>query len=98
MQLEKHDYILSLFDFYNGLLTEKQKKYFQDYYFDDLSISEIASIYDLSRNAIFDQLKKTEEKLLSFEKSLKLYEKTKKIAEILEDSEYLDKVLDIIKE
>lgn len=98
MQLEKHDYILSLFDFYNGLLTEKQKKYFQDYYFDDLSISEIASIYDLSRNAIFDQLKKTEEKLLGFEKSLKLYEKTKKIAEILEDSEYLDKVLDIIKE
>ena len=97
MQIEKHDYILELYDFYSELLTEKQRSYFEGYYFDDLSIGEIAENYGLSRNAIYDQLKKTCEKLLDFESKLKLNLTYKKIEDIL-DGELKTKILDIIKE
>ena len=45
-----------LYDLYQGLLTEKQKKYFEDYYFDNLSLGEMSDAYDVSRNAIFKQI------------------------------------------
>lgn len=97
MQIEKHDYILELYDFYSELLTNKQRAYFEEYYFDDLSIGEIAQNYELSRNAIYDQLKKTCEKLLDFEEKLRLNAKCKKIEELL-DEPLKSKILDIIKE
>ena len=50
-------YLNDLFDIYGELLTEKQRDYFRDYYFDNLSYGEIALKYDVSRNAIFKQLK-----------------------------------------
>ena len=50
-------YLNDLFDIYGELLTEKQRDYFRDYYFDNLSYGEIALKYNVSRNAIFKQLK-----------------------------------------
>ena len=47
-----------LFDFYGCLLTEKQQEYFTSYYFDDMSLAEIADEHNISRNAVHDQLKK----------------------------------------
>ena len=52
--LAKKEYYINLFDFYGDLLTEKQRQYFKDYYFDDASLAEIATVYGVSRNAIFD--------------------------------------------
>lgn len=46
-----------LYDIYGSLLTDKQKAYFSYYYFDDYSLSEIAKIMDVSRNAVFEQIK-----------------------------------------
>ena len=50
---------------------------------DDYSLQEVADIYQVSRNAIFDQLKKTEEHLLNYERILKLYEQKNKRVELL---------------
>ncbi|MDE5547316.1 MAG: DNA-binding protein, partial [Anaeroplasmataceae bacterium] len=58
MTFEKREEIISLYDTYGVLLTDKQKNYFERYYFDDLSITEIASNFEVSRNAVFDQLKR----------------------------------------
>ena len=56
--LEKKNKYNHLFDYYGCLLTEKQQEYFTSYYFDDMSLAEIADIYNVSRNAVHDQLKK----------------------------------------
>lgn len=71
--LEKKEHLSNLFDFYESLLTSKQQEYFRYYYFDDLSLSEIANIYGVSRNAIYDVLQKTFSLLESYEEKLGLF-------------------------
>ena len=46
--MDKLVYLNDLFDIYGDLLTEKQRMYFKDYYFDNLSFGEIASKYNIS--------------------------------------------------
>jgi len=80
--LEKSIYIMSLFDIYQGLLTEKQRMYMREYYYDDLSLQEIAENHSVSRNAVHDQIKKTIQKLETYETVLELYSKKQKQDEI----------------
>lgn len=82
--MDKMIYLNSLYDIYKDLLTDKQKEYYESYYFENLSLSEIAENFEVSRNAIFNQLKIIEDKLLEFENKLKLKEKQDKILKILE--------------
>ena len=77
--MDKKIYLNNLYDYYGSLFTEKQQQYFEDYYFDDLSLSEIAENNGVSRNAVHGQIKIVEEKLLFYEEKLKLYEKSQKI-------------------
>ena len=73
-----------LYDLYGDLLTDKQKEYFEEYYFNNLSYSEMAENFDVSRNAIFKQLHITTDKLEEYEKVLGLLEKKKKLLSIIE--------------
>ena len=77
-------YFNELYDLYGDLLTDKQKKYFEEYYFNNLSYSEMAENFDVSRNAIFKQLHITTDKLEEYEKVLGLLEKKKKLLSIIE--------------
>ena len=61
-----------LYDLYQEVLTKKQQAYFEAYYFDDLSISEISENFGVSRNAVHDQVKRTVNKLEELEKNLRL--------------------------
>lgn len=72
MQLEKTNQMNALFDFYGPLLTEKQKEYVQLYYADDYSLGEIAEEFEVSRQAIYDNIKRTEKSLLEYEEKLHL--------------------------
>ena len=76
-------YYNELYDLYGELLTEKQKKYFEDYYFHNLSYSEMAEKYGISRNASFKQLHNVLEKLEEYESKLKLHEKKKKLNKLI---------------
>ena len=82
--MEKMLYLNNLFDLYGELLTVKQQKYFTAYYFDNLSYGEIAEKYNISRNAIYHQLKLIEEKLLFYEEKLKLFDKKERINAIID--------------
>jgi len=73
--LEKKVYLNQLFELYGALLTKKQAQSFLYYYVDDYSLQEIAEIFSVSRNAIYDQLQKVEKHLLDYESKLHLYEK-----------------------
>ena len=76
-------YFNELYDLYGDLLTEKQREYFEDYYFNNLSFSEMAEAYDVSRNAIFKQLHITTDKLEEYEAKLGLLKKKKIIEEVI---------------
>ena len=73
--LEKTTRVNFLFDFYQSLLTDKQRLYMQLYYLDDLSLGEIAEQYGVSRQAVYDNVKRTEAMLEDYEKKLNLFEK-----------------------
>ncbi len=90
--------LCQLFDFYSVLLTEKQKEYFIDYYFDNLSFQEIGENNQISRNAVHKQLKEVEEKLLELENKLKLLQKTSKIEKMIKDKKIKEQVLIILGE
>ena len=81
--MESRNYIIILYDFYNTLFSDKQKLYFEEYYFNNLSYGEISEKYNISRNACFKQLKIIEDKLFDYEKKLKLYYKKEKINAII---------------
>ncbi|WP_370621854.1 putative DNA-binding protein [Bacillus sp. JCM 19034] len=61
-----------LFDFYQSLLTQKQRKYMSLYYLDDFSLGEIAEEFHVSRQAVYDNIKRTEAMLEEYENKLKL--------------------------
>lgn len=73
--LEKKDYYNILYGYYNSLLTSKQQQMFSSYYEEDFSLSEIAEELNVSRNAVWDTLKKVIDKLEEYESKLKLYHK-----------------------
>ena len=79
-------YYNELYDLYGELLTEKQKQYFEDYYFNNLSFAEMAEDYDVSRNAAFKQIHIVIEKLQEYEDILKLKQKRDQLFEILNDA------------
>jgi len=89
-------YYSELYDLYKNLLTDKQREYFEEYYFNNLSLSEISSDFDISRNAVSKQLAVIREKLDEFELKLKLYSKKEKILNCVIDENLKDKIIDIL--
>jgi uncharacterized protein len=73
--LEKTTRVNYLFDFYQALLTPKQRNYMSYYYLDDYSLGEIADEYNVSRQAVYDNIKRTEAMLEQYEEKLDLFGK-----------------------
>lgn len=74
-----------LFDYYGELFTDKQKEYFEDYYFNNLTLQEIADNNNISRNAVHKILKDMLKKLDYYEEKLNLYNNKKKLEVIIKD-------------
>ncbi|MBU5594587.1 putative DNA-binding protein [Amphibacillus sp. MSJ-3] len=101
--LEKTTQINFLFDFYQALLTPKQRDYMELYYLEDHSLGEISEAYKVSRQAVYDNIRRTESMLKNYEEKLKLYDKFVKRQTVLEQlSEAAlhneqDKIFELIK-
>src|SRR5690606_13959888 len=87
--LEKPTRVNFLYDFYQTMLTEKQRVYMQLYYLDDLSLGEIAEEYGVSRQAVYDNVRRTEAMLEDYEEKLMLFSKFRKRMEIIDKLEQL---------
>ena len=81
--MDEQEKLVLLYDYYSELFNDKQKKYFEEYYFDNLSLSEISENEGLSRNAIHKTVKNVANKLYEYEDKLRLYEKDEKIKKII---------------
>ncbi|MFC4103643.1 YlxM family DNA-binding protein [Paenibacillus xanthanilyticus] len=64
-----------LFDFYEPLLTEKQQTFLKYYFHDDYSLGEIAAEFEVSRQAVYEHIKRAETVLEGYESKLKLLAK-----------------------
>lgn len=76
-----------LYDFYHHLLTEKQRHNMELYYREDYSLGEIANESSVSRQAVYDNIKRTEQLLESYEDKLHLYGKFVQRTELLSQLE-----------
>ena len=90
--------ITLLFDYYGTMLTEKQKEYIDMRYNQDLSLSEIGQLQGVSRQAVFDNLSRTEAALRRMEENIGCVKRDmrarKVISEIREAAAALDAVSD----
>ena len=82
--MEQRDYFIILYDYYSALFSDKQRIYFEDYYFNNLSLSEISENMGISRNAIHKGIKLMEKKLLFYEDKLSLYKKSVELGKIID--------------
>ncbi|MEA4847157.1 MAG: putative DNA-binding protein [Clostridiaceae bacterium] len=86
--------IALLFDFYGQLLTEKQMEIVDMYYNNDLSLGEISEQQGISRQGVYDTLKRAEKTLYQYEGKLGLVERFLKQKENLHEIiEMLDKLI-----
>ena len=83
MILDKFVEIANLFEIYSSLLSEKQKEYLEDHFENDLSLSEIAKNNNVSRQEIYDNIKRGIPLLYDYEDKLKFYQIKKNIREEL---------------
>ena len=72
MELEQIIKVSQLYDFYSELLSQKQKQYLNDYFFNDLSLTEISENYEISKQAVSNNIKRTIIELEQFEEKLNL--------------------------
>ena len=97
--MDKMIYLSNLYEIYKGLFTEKQKLYFEEYYYNNLSLAEIAENEQVSRNAVHSQLKIVEERLEELESILRISNKKAKVLKFMQDKlkdkdkEYLESIL-----
>ncbi len=90
--IEKTEKIIMLKDFYGPLLTQKQQDALNLYYEDDWSLSEIADSMAISRQGVYDLLKRAEQALLDYEQRLCLLERFSLTRE------HLDKVIMLLND
>lgn len=81
--LSDREETIALYEIYKPLLSSESVRRFEEYYYDDLSLSEICELESVSRSAIHDALSKTIKKLLFYEDKLEILKKRKKLAESL---------------
>lgn len=72
MEIEQIIKVSQLYDFYSELLSQKQKQYLNDYFFNDLSLTEISENYEISKQAVSNNIKRTIVELEQFEEKLNL--------------------------
>ena len=99
MELSEFLEVSTLLDYYKNLLSDKQREYLVNHFEEDLSLSEIAKNNNVSRQAVYDNikrgiklLKEYEEKLGFYEKDRELYGKLKE----LRDNFNVEKIDDIL--
>lgn len=81
--IEKTVRMSLLFDFYGQLLTERQREFFSLYYDHDLSLGEIAQQFGVSRQAVYDILRRSTQVLIDLEKKLELVRKHEEQTKLL---------------
>lgn len=82
-QLDKLVELSLLYDFYGALIKEHKRQIFEDYVLNDLSLSEIAAEQDMTRQGVYDIVKRCSKELMEYDRKLCLIEKFSKTKEMV---------------
>ena len=86
-----------LYDYYGELLTKRQREIYEDVVFNDMSLSEAAEAYGISRQGVHDMIRRCNEALQELEQKLHMVEQCQTIRkaaeEILEKAEAGEKTV-----
>lgn len=86
-----------LFDYYGKLLTGTQYDVVDQYYNEDLSLTEIADLNNISKQAVSENLKRAEKNLYDYENRLALIKKNRAIIDLIEEhNQTIQKIIDKI--
>ena len=94
--MKEREYILTLYEIYKNLLNEREIEYFENYYFEDYSLQEIADNFKVSKSYVGKFLNGIEDKLNNYEKCLNINSKNNKIRDIIKNSDLKDKIEEIL--
>ena len=97
--MDKREYYIELYEEYKSLLTEKQRECFENYYYEDLSLNEIADNSKVSKSLVGKTINQVIQKLEEYESKLSLNSKNKKFKKIIEnisDEDLKNKIEDIL--
>ena len=86
-----------LYDFYGELLTEHQRQIYEARVFDNLSLSEIAQDFEISRQGVLDLIKRCDKILQGYEDKLHLLQKFMNIKETITQIESITNQDDVRK-
>ena len=88
-ELERIVELSYLYDFYGALLKEKNQEIFEDYVLNDLSLGEIAAEREITRQGVYDVVRRCSMKLFEYEKKLHLVEKFRMTREKMNEIEQI---------
>ena len=92
--MKEREYVEGLYETYKNLLTEREREYFENYFYEDYNLQEIADNYEVSKSYVGKYVNGIEAKLRGFEEALNIYDKFNKIKGIIK---YMDDVASRIK-
>ena len=81
--MEEREHIIELYEIYKDLLANNQRIYFENYYYEDLSLNEIGANNNVSKSYVSKIITSTVNKLNSIEEKLKVHYKESKLKELL---------------
>ncbi|MEG0305859.1 MAG: sigma factor-like helix-turn-helix DNA-binding protein [Oscillospiraceae bacterium] len=85
-----------LLDFYGDVLTDKQREVMQQYYNDDLSLSEIAENFSITRQGVRDSIKRGEGTILELEQKIGFAKRYRAVQEGIAELEHLTREINFI--
>ena len=94
--MKEREYILTLYEIYKSLLNDREREYFENYYFEDYSLQEIADNFKVSKSYVGKFLNGIEEKLNNYEESLSLNSRNNKIRDLVKNSDLKDKIEELL--
>ncbi len=96
--MKEREYLIKLFEEYNSLLTELQRKYFILYYYEDLSLNEIGENNNVSKAYLSKILNNVEKKLNHYESNMNAVSKKNQIKKVISniDDNIKQKIIEII--
>ena len=77
--MKEREYLEGLYDTYKNLLTDREREYFENYFYEDYNLQEIADNYEVSKSYVGKYVNGIETKLKKFESALGVFEKFTKI-------------------
>ena len=85
--MKEREKILAIYETYKELLSERERDYFENYYYEDYNLQEIADNYEVSKSYVGKYIGEITDKLEKYENALKVVDKFDKIRKIIEEEE-----------